>query len=404
MTRDDSSARQLVIKVENVTRTFAVGDVEVGALRGISLAVAPGEFLAIMGSSGSGKSTLMNILGCLDLPSSGRYFLEGVDVAALREPDLARIRSECLGFVFQSFNLLPRTSALENVSLPLYYAATGPKRRAERTERARAALKLLGRDRNTPGQLSGGQQQRVAIARALINSPNLLLADEPTGNLDTRTSHEIMETLVSLNRKEGLTIVLVTHEADIAAYADRVVTMRDGTIVTDERVSKPAAQVVAAAERLTAFQPPEPGASNLPTSGFAAFALMVLAAAAQAIGRNKMRSALTMLGVFIGVAALIVMVSVGNGASEAVRKQIESLGTNVVVILPGALTTGGIRAGFGSASTLTVADARAIRLPHPPDRASAVQQSELDDDHPGCEPNLSIDHQLADRRWTGHHG
>jgi macrolide transport system ATP-binding/permease protein len=368
MTRDDSSARQLVIKVENVTRTFAVGDVEVGALRGISLAVAPGEFLAIMGSSGSGKSTLMNILGCLDLPSSGRYFLEGVDVAALREPDLARIRSECLGFVFQSFNLLPRTSALENVSLPLYYAATGPKRRAERTERARAALKLLGlgdRDRNTPGQLSGGQQQRVAIARALINSPNLLLADEPTGNLDTRTSHEIMETLVSLNRKEGLTIVLVTHEADIAAYADRVVTMRDGTIVTDERVSKPAAQVVAAAERLTAFQPPEPGASNLPTSGFAAFALMVLAAAAQAIGRNKMRSALTMLGVFIGVAALIVMVSVGNGASEAVRKQIESLGTNVVVILPGALTTGGIRAGFGSASTLTVADARAIRREDP---------------------------------------
>jgi len=368
MTRDDSSARQLVIKVENVTRTFAVGDVEVGALRGISLAVAPGEFLAIMGSSGSGKSTLMNILGCLDLPSSGRYFLEGVDVAALREPDLARIRSECLGFVFQSFNLLPRTSALENVSLPLYYAATGPKRRAERTERARAALKLLGlgdRDRNTPGQLSGGQQQRVAIARALINSPNLLLADEPTGNLDTRTSHEIMETLVSLNRKEGLTIVLVTHEADIAAYADRVVTMRDGTIVTDERVSKPAAQVVAAAERLTAFQPPEPGASNLPTSGFAAFALMVLAAAAQAIGRNKMRSALTMLGVFIGVAALIVMVSVGNGASEAVRKQIESLGTNVVVILPGALTTGGIRAGFGSASTLTVADARAVRREDP---------------------------------------
>jgi macrolide transport system ATP-binding/permease protein len=152
-----------------------------------------------------------------------------------------------------------------------------------------------------------------------------------------------METLVSLNRKEGLTIVLVTHEADIAAYADRVVTMRDGKIVTDERVSKPAAQVVAAAERFTVFQPHEPGASNLPTSGFAAFALMVLAAAAQAIGRNKMRSALTMLGVFIGVTALIVMVAVGNGASEAVRKQIETLGTNVVVILPGALTTGGIR-------------------------------------------------------------
>jgi len=323
-----------------------------------------------MGSSGSGKSTLMNILGCLDQPTSGHYFLEGVDVAALREPDLARIRSERLGFVFQSFNLLPRTSAIENVALPLYYAASGPKRRAERFERARAALRLLGlgdREYNTPSQLSGGQQQRVAIARALINSPSLLLADEPTGNLDTRTSHEIMETLRSFNREQGLTIVLVTHEADVAAYADRIVIMRDGKIVSDERVTNPAAPATAAeaAEAESVFHPSKPSAATPGTSGFLAFALMILAAAAQAIGRNKMRSALTMLGVFIGVAALIVMVAVGNGASEAVRKQIESLGTNVVVILPGALTSGGIRAGFGSASTLTVADARAIRREDP---------------------------------------
>jgi macrolide transport system ATP-binding/permease protein len=368
MTREGSGAPP-VIKVENVTRTFVVGDVKVEALRGISLTVQPGEFVAIMGSSGSGKSTLMNILGCLDQPTSGHYLLEGVDVAALREPDLARIRSERLGFVFQSFNLLARTSALENVGLPLYYAAAGPKRRAVRTERARAALQLLGlgdRERNTPGQLSGGQQQRVAIARALINAPSLLLADEPTGNLDTRTSHEIMETLRSLNREQGVTIILVTHEADIAAYAERIVTMRDGKIVGDEQVSKPAAPAAAAEpERAALFQPPEPRATTLPTGGFLAFALMILVAAAQVIGRNKMRSALTMLGVFIGVAALIVMVAVGNGASEAVRKQIESLGTNVVVILPGALTTGGIRAGFGSASTLTVADARAIRREDP---------------------------------------
>jgi macrolide transport system ATP-binding/permease protein len=368
MTREGSGAPP-VIKVENVTRTFVVGDVKVEALRGISLTVQPGEFVAIMGSSGSGKSTLMNILGCLDQPTSGHYLLEGVDVAALREPDLARIRSERLGFVFQSFNLLARTSALENVGLPLYYAAAGPTRRAVRTERARAALQLLGlgdRERNTPGQLSGGQQQRVAIARALINAPSLLLADEPTGNLDTRTSHEIMETLRSLNREQGVTIILVTHEADIAAYAERIVTMRDGKIVGDERVSKPAAPAAAAEpERAALFQPPEPRATTLPTGGFLAFALMILVAAAQVIGRNKMRSALTMLGVFIGVAALIVMVAVGNGASEAVRKQIESLGTNVVVILPGALTTGGIRAGFGSASTLTVADARAIRREDP---------------------------------------
>jgi len=372
MPRDTPKATHPVIKVENVTRTFVVGDVTVEALRGVSLTVQSGEFVAIMGSSGSGKSTLMNILGCLDQPTSGHYFLEGVDVAALREPDLARIRSERLGFVFQSFNLLARTSAIENVGLPLYYAASGPKRRTVRIERARAALHLLGlseRERNTPSQLSGGQQQRVAIARALINAPSLLLADEPTGNLDTKTSHEIMETLCSLNREQGVTIVLVTHEADIAAYADRSLAMRDGVIISDERVAKSATPTAPAAaaeiERSAFFHLAEPRASMLPTSGFLAFALMILAAAAQAIGRNKMRSALTMLGVFIGVAALIVMVAVGDGASEAVRKQIESLGTNVVVILPGAATTGGIRAGFGSASTLTVADARAIRHEDP---------------------------------------
>ncbi len=359
------TARPPVIKVVDVTRTFIIGDVKVEALRGVSLTVESGEFVAIVGSSGSGKSTLMNILGCLDRPTSGHYFFEGVDIAGLPEPDLARIRSERLGFVFQSFNLLARTSAIENVELPLYYSASGPKRRAERTERARAALRLLGlsdRERNTPGQLSGGQQQRVAVARALINAPSLILADEPTGNLDTRTSHEIMETLHSLNRKQGVTIVLVTHEADIAAYADRIVTVRDGKIVADDQVTKPTIQVtVAEGERLAVFQPSAQSASGLPNGGFLPFALMILAAAAQAIGRNKMRSALTMLGVFIGVAALIIMVAVGNGASQAVRKQIESLGTNVVVILPGALTTGGMRGGFGSASTLTVADARAIR-------------------------------------------
>jgi macrolide transport system ATP-binding/permease protein len=365
---------QPVIKVENLTRTFVVGDVKVEALRGVSLIIRRGEFVAIMGSSGSGKSTLMNILGCLDRPTGGHYLLEGVDVAALHESDLARIRGERLGFVFQSFNLLARTSAIENVALPLYYAASGPTGSAERVQRARAALRFLGladRERNTPGQLSGGQQQRVAIARALINSPSLLLADEPTGNLDTRTSHEIMETLVSLNRRQGVTIVLVTHESDIAAYADRVVTMRDGQIIADERVEKtePSASDTAkiegppraVAEGSAALQAPQPEASTTPAHAHLSFGLMVLAAAAQAIGRNKMRSALTMLGVFIGVAALITMVAIGQGANEAVRKQIQSLGTNMVVIVPGAITTGGIRAGYGSASTLTVSDARAIR-------------------------------------------
>ena len=361
-----------VIRIERVTRTFAVGDMQVHALRGVDLVVERGEFVAIVGSSGSGKSTLMSVLGCLDRPTSGHYYFEGVDVAGLHEPDLARIRSERLGFVFQSFNLLARTSAIENVGLPLYYASSGPKQRSERLQRARAALSFIGlgdRERNTPGQLSGGQQQRVAIARALINAPSLLLADEPTGNLDTRTSHEIMDTLLSLNREQGVTIIVVTHEADIAAYADRVITMRDGEIVSDERRQRPAPSAAATASPrggAALLHPPETrAASGIPAAGFWTFGLMILAAAAQAIGRNKMRSALTMLGVFIGVAALIVMVAVGEGANEAVRKQIESLGTNLVIILPGALTTGGSRGGFGSASTLTVNDAQAIRREDP---------------------------------------
>jgi macrolide transport system ATP-binding/permease protein len=316
-----------IIRVENVTRIYHVGDVDVHALRGVSLKVQPGEFIAIMGSSGSGKSTLMALLGCLDRPTSGDYYFEGVNVARLSEPELARIRSERLGFVFQSFNLLARTSAIENVALPLFYATSNRSGRASRFERAREALTLLGlgdRGRNTPGQLSGGQQQRVAIARALINKPGLLLADEPTGNLDTRTSYDIMQTLQSLNREQGVTIIVVTHESDIAAYADRVITMRDGTIISDER-KRPGP---------VSSQPQQP-APAVATGGSGAvwaFAMMIMAAAIQALARNKMRSALTMLGVFIGVAALIAMVAVGQGANEAVRKQIESLGTNLLVV------------------------------------------------------------------------
>ncbi len=202
---------EAVIVIEDVTRTYHVGDIDVHALGGVNFTVERGEFVAIMGSSGSGKSTLMAILGCLDRPSTGRYLLDGIDVASLPEPELARIRSERLGFVFQSFNLLSRTSAAENVALPLLYSDEGTSGRKTRFARAQEALDRLGlgdRAENTPSQLSGGQQQRVAIARALINSPSLLLADEPTRNLDTRTSHEIMDTLTRLNREEGVTIVL----------------------------------------------------------------------------------------------------------------------------------------------------------------------------------------------------
>jgi macrolide transport system ATP-binding/permease protein len=348
-----------LIDVRNLTRTYHVGDIDIHALNGVSLTIARGEFVAIVGASGSGKSTLMAVLGCLDRPSSGQYLFEGVDVATLTEPELAHLRSERIGYVFQSFNLLPRTSAIENVSMPLYYASTGPAGRKARLERARAMLALVGlseRENNTPAQLSGGQQQRVAMARALINTPSLICADEPTGNLDTRTSHEVIETLVSLNRTQGVTIVLVTHEADIAAYASRIITMRDGVVESDEANPR-LASVESAGDRTPPAAPP---ARTGQTSMFA-LASMVVASSFQAVRRNAMRSVLTMLGVLIGVAALMAMVAVGQGASESVRQQIESLGTNLVVVLPGASRAGGVRSGFGSSPTLSVDDAEAIR-------------------------------------------
>jgi putative ABC transport system ATP-binding protein len=225
----------VVIRIEDVHRIYQLGENRVHALRGINLEIGRGEFVAIMGSSGSGKSTLMNILGCLDRPTSGNYFLDGVNVAQLPKNELAAIRNRRLGFVFQGFNLLARTTALENVELPTLYARLEAE---ERQKRARRALEMVGlgeRLDHFPSQLSGGQQQRVAIARALVNQPSILLADEPTGNLDSRTSVEIMSILQKLN-DEGLTIVLVTHEPDIAQYAKRVITFRDGRVRRDEPV------------------------------------------------------------------------------------------------------------------------------------------------------------------------
>jgi putative ABC transport system ATP-binding protein len=233
-----------LIHVTDLWKIYALGDVEVQALRGVSLEIGRREFVAVMGASGSGKSTLMNILGCLDRPTRGTYRLAGEDVSALSADDLATIRNRQLGFVFQSFNLIPRTSAIENVELPLFYGDTPL---AEQHERARAALASVGladREHHVPSQLSGGQQQRVAIARALVTNPSLLLADEPTGNLDSHASDELMEIFQGLNRDPGITIVLVTHEPDVAAYAGRVVTFRDGQIVSDvkQEPARPAAQ------------------------------------------------------------------------------------------------------------------------------------------------------------------
>jgi len=230
---------QPVIRIRDITKVYQMGEVQVHALRGVSLEVEPGEMVAVMGPSGSGKSTLMNIIGCLDQPTSGTYWLDGEEVGQLDDDRLAAIRNRQIGFVFQTFNLLPRTTALENVTLPLIYAGVG---RAERLRRAREALEVVGlggRLRHTPTELSGGEQQRVAIARALINNPSIILADEPTGNLDSRSGREVMAVLQRLNRERHITIVLVTHDPTIARYTSRILHLHDGRITLEERVEEP---------------------------------------------------------------------------------------------------------------------------------------------------------------------
>ena len=351
---ESSTAPNTVIAVRNVTKVYQLGDQEVHALRGVSLTIERGEFVAIMGASGSGKSTLMNIIGCLDQPTAGEYLLDGIDVAGLDEPALARIRSLRIGFVFQSFNLLSRTSAAENVALPLFYSG----QRAGSAGKVRETLALLGlaeRARNHPNQLSGGQQQRVAMARALINDPTILLADEPTGNLDSQTAKEILGTIRALNRERGLTVVLVTHERAMAEIADRIVTISDGLVLSDER----------RAERTPAPSPPAAASHDgrQPASRLSearSFLWMALLAAGRGISRNKLRSALTMLGIFIGVTALIAMLAVGEGARAALKAQLDSLGTNLLVVLPGTIRFNGVRSGIGSATSLRATDGAAI--------------------------------------------
>ncbi|MGO9804684.1 MAG: ABC transporter permease [Steroidobacteraceae bacterium] len=350
-----------IIVVRDATKVYRLGDTEVHALRGVSLTIRRGEFVAIMGASGSGKSTLMNILGCLDRPTSGEYLLEGIDVARLDEPALARIRGRRIGFVFQTFNLLPRTSATENVELPLFYAA----QISGNIERVHDMLHMLGlgdRMRNQSNQLSGGQQQRVAIARALVNDPAIVLADEPTGNLDSQTALDIMSTIRALNRERGVTVVLVTHERELAELADRIITIRDGQVLSDQPTSRSGA--VLESRALPAVQPfrERRYANRLEAVLYEGAALggMAVFAALRAIGRNKLRSCLTMLGIFIGVAALIAMVAVGEGARAKVEAQLQSLGTDLLVVLPGTTRVNGVRAGNGSAASLRVRDVAAI--------------------------------------------
>ncbi len=317
-----------VISVTDLCKVYRMGEVEVPALCGVSFEIEPGEFVAIIGHSGSGKSTLMNMLGCLDTPTSGTYRLDGVETQNLGDDDLARVRSVKLGFVFQQYNLLPRQTALRNVEMPMIYRGVPV---SVRKARAATALRMVGmaeRMEHRPNELSGGQQQRVAIARALVGSPAIVLADEPTGALDTKTGAEIMDILTSLNHKQGLTVIIVTHEPEVAAYANRILTLRDGQLISDATVEarRPGAAdagedfMTTGVSTLEPLVPAQPAASGemlapLDADAGAGFSLAeVVRVSFDSLFANKTRSFLTMLGVIIGVASVVALLSLGNGA------------------------------------------------------------------------------------------
>jgi macrolide transport system ATP-binding/permease protein len=339
-----------MLEISGIRKTYRMGDVDVHALRDVSLRIEAGDFVAIMGASGSGKSTLMHVLGLLDVPDQGSYKLAGREVARLDEDALATVRSQIIGFIFQQFNLLPRTTAEENVALPLLYA---PK--AIVNGQAHELLREVGlgeRRHHKPNQLSGGQQQRVAIARALINHPQLILADEPTGNLDSTSSREIMALLTSLNGR-GITIVLVTHEPDIAAHAKRVIRMKDGHVLSDERRapldSPPPGARPAAAEEVeivTALTWRELRAHTQQ--------------AVRALRANPVRTALSMLGILIGVAAVVAMLALGSGAKESIEAQLASMGSNLLVVRSGSRQVRGVALEAGAVTRFTMDNAREI--------------------------------------------
>ncbi len=356
------------IEIENVTKVYDLGEQKVHALKGVSLRIFAGEIVALVGPSGSGKSTLMNILGCLDQPTTGSFQLLGKEVGNLSSDEMAFLRNHEIGFVFQNYNLLARTSAVDNVELPMLYNGASP---GVRKAKAREMLDMVGlgdRADHQPSQLSGGQQQRVAIARALLNGPRLILADEPTGNLDSKTGAEIIALFKELNREKRITLVLVTHDPDVASHSHRIVYLKDGLIEGEEKGS----------ENHSISNPPLEEQSTEKHRNFGAGMIANFRIALKAVRVNKMRSALTMLGVVIGVAAVIAMVALGQGTKSKIAKQMERLGSNRLTVYAGSFTRGGRHAGTGTITTLTPADAKVIRAEVPGVRlvASRVRGSE----------------------------
>ena len=352
-----------VIQVDGLSKTYHRGRIDIPVLKGLRLDVARGEFVALMGASGSGKTTLMNILGFLDRPSGGNYRLEEREVTRLTGVQRANLRNETIGFVFQSFNLLARTTALDNVMMPLAYSAS-PKSRATNRQRAKEILERVGlgeRIDHEPSQLSGGQMQRVAIARALINEPTVLLADEPTGNLDSKSSHEILEMFRRLNREDGLTIIMVTHDDEVAEHADRVIHVRDGKIEKDYRTAAAELPATASEAGPTAEDPAAATGRAGLVRELLSLALVrrTIPLALHALRRNVMRSILTALGVIIGVAAIIAIVEIGQGSATAVKDVLASMGANNLVVQPGAASENG--ASMLTAPTLVPEDAGAIK-------------------------------------------
>ncbi|MDD5282454.1 MAG: ATP-binding cassette domain-containing protein, partial [Candidatus Omnitrophica bacterium] len=344
-----------MIEIKNLSKTYQMGTVKVEALRGVSLKIASGEFVAIIGASGSGKSTLMHVLGLLDRPDSGEYFLGGEEVTKLSDKELALIRNQLVGFVFQQFHLLPRMTALENAELPLVYAGKRHMKQvaAERLKEVGLEDRILHR----PNEMSGGQQQRVAIARSLVNDPPIIFADEPTGNLDTKSKEEIMSILIKLNQM-GKTIVLVTHESEIAARARRIIQMRDGEVISDKIISKEQESAAAGITK-NLISSILSGAGKV-TKGGMEF-LDYLRQAISAMLSHRMRAFLSILGILIGVAAVIAMLAIGQGSKESIEKQLASLGSNLLMVRPGSIKSGGIASQAGTTTRFTLQDVTAIK-------------------------------------------